>query len=321
MLLLFAMFISFIVTAVSMPWLIKNMLKIGMNGKDMNKPNKPIVAEMGGVGVIIGFFSGLFFIMAIERYLGSGITISQGRLLIACMFALLGAGFVGALDDLFDLRQRVKAVLPMFFAIPLALYLPEHVLSLPMIGEIDLGFAFILVIPFGITCAANASNMLEGFNGLGAGLGIIINVTLITMCVIEGTMLPMVILIPLLGASLAFIYFNKYPAKIFPGDTLMLFQGAALASAAMLGGIMEIGAVLFSPMIIEFFLKLRGRFRGECFGRVDKDGILHYKGRIESLTHIVMKKMRVNEVQLVLVLWGIEGVLCIGTTTVFIFMH
>ncbi|MEM2900349.1 MAG: hypothetical protein QXT63_06110 [Thermoplasmata archaeon] len=321
MLLIFATFLSFVVTAFSMPWLIKNMLRIGMHGKDMNKPNKPIVAEMGGVGVIIGFFSGVFFIMAFERYLGSGITLSQGRLLIACMFALLGAGFVGALDDLFDLRQRVKAILPMFFAIPLALYLPEHFLTLPIIGKIDLGFAFIFVIPFGITCAANASNMLEGFNGLGAGLGIIINVTLMVMCVIEGTLLPMVILLPLLGSSLAFIYYNKYPARIFPGDTLMLFQGAALASAAMLGGIMEIGAVLFSPMIIEFFLKLRGRFKGECFGRVDKNGILHYKGRIESLTHIVMKNMRVNEVKLVLVLWSIEAVLCIGTTAAFFFTH
>ncbi len=321
LLLVAAMIISLVVTAISMPWLIKNMLRIGMSGKDMNKPSKPMIAEMGGVGVIIGFFSGVFVIMAADRYFSIGMVATQGRLIIACLLALLGAAFVGALDDLFDLRQRVKAVLPMFFAIPLALYLPANYLTLPFVGTVDLGIFVIFIIPFGITCAANASNMLEGFNGLGAGLGVIINVTLIALSAMNGRILPMVILLPLLGGTLAFIYYNRYPAKVFPGDTLTLFQGAALASAAMLGGIMEIGAVLFAPMILEFFLKLRGRFKGECFGRVDRDGILHYKGRTESLTHIVMKSARVNEVQLVVVLWAVEAVLCVGTVAAFWVMH
>jgi UDP-N-acetylglucosamine--dolichyl-phosphate N-acetylglucosaminephosphotransferase len=152
--------------------------------------------------------------------------------------------------------------------------------------------------------------MLEGFNGLGTGLGIIMSLTLVILCVIHDRMDGVYLLVPLLGALTAFLYFNKYPARVFPGDTMMLFMGATIAVAGILSNIQVQTAFIFLPMIIEFFLKLRGHFKAENYCSEAGNGYLEYHGRIESLTHVFMKHLKVNEQELVALIWGIEIAVC-----------
>ncbi len=231
--------------------------------------------------------------------------------LAATVLAVVGAALAGIMDDLFGLRQRIKAVIPFLFAIPVGVYVADKTTMSFIVVMVDFGILMMLIAPFGVTCAANAGNMLEGFNGLGAGLGIIISVTLIAISMKDGVTESLILLFPLLGALIAFLWFNRFPARIFPGDTLTLFVGATIACAAIVGDFKTIGALLFIPMIIEFFLKLRGHFKGENYGTPDEEGFLSYKGDIESLTHYIMKKKRIKEPQLVHIIWGIEGVLCV----------
>ena len=65
-------------------------------------------------------------------------------------------------------------------------------------------------------------------------------------------------------------------------------------------------------MIVEFALKFKGRFKAENFGRVTRDGYLEYDGPIESVAHIIMKRLRLTEPQLVFFLWCIQGLVCLG---------
>jgi UDP-N-acetylglucosamine--dolichyl-phosphate N-acetylglucosaminephosphotransferase len=118
------------------------------------------------------------------------------------------------------------------------------------------------------------------------------------------------LLVPLLGSLIAFLWFNKYPAQIFPGDTMMLFTGATLAIAGMLSNLQVQTAFIFIPMIIEFFLKMRGHFQAENYCSEAGNGFLEYHGKIESLTHIFMKHMRIKERELVAFIWGIEIAVC-----------
>jgi len=152
--------------------------------------------------------------------------------------------------------------------------------------------------------------MLEGFNGLGTGLGIIMGVTLVILCLIHDKMDGVYVLLPLLGALVAFLYFNKYPAQVFPGDTMMLFMGATLAAAGMLSELHVQTTFIFIPMIVEFFLKLRGRFRAENYATKAADGHLTYSGRIESITHLIMRHWRCTETSLVYIIFAIEGAFC-----------
>jgi UDP-N-acetylglucosamine--dolichyl-phosphate N-acetylglucosaminephosphotransferase len=294
--------IAFAMTLILIPWLIPKLRAKGIVGRDLNKPNKPEVAEMGGIAAVIGFFAGVSLLLAIDG-------IEDREILYVSLSTVLGAAFIGVLDDIFELRHRQKAFFPFLLALPLGAAL-DPVVNLPLIGVLDLGPLMILAAPFAITCAANAGNMLEGFNGLGAGLGIIMSSTLILLAVGHSRMDGVYLLVPLLGGLAAFIIFNKFPAKVFPGDTLMLFMGAVIATAGMLSNLYFQTVIIFTPMIAEFFLKLRGRFKAENYCSNSDNGHLEYNGRIESLTHVFMRRLRLTEQNLVLIFWGIEAVLC-----------
>ena len=295
--------IALAMTYLAIPWIIPKLKARGIVGKDLNKPHKPEVAEMGGIAVIMGFFAGVGVLLALD-----GVT--NKELLYVSLSTVLGAGFVGMIDDLFELRQRQKAFFPFLLALPLGAAL-SPVVFIPFIGEIHTGAWMILIAPFAITCAANAGNMLEGFNGLGTGLGIMMSGTLILLAVIHDRLDGLYLLVPLIGALVAFLWFNKVPARIFPGDTLMLFMGATIAAAGMLSSLYLQTAFIFIPMIAEFFLKLRGHFKAENYCSDASNGHLEYHGRTESITHVFMRKYRMTERTLVMAIWLLEAVVCL----------
>lgn len=91
---------------------------------------------------------------------------------------------------------------------------------------------------------------------------------------------------------------------------MTLFVGATLACAAIISNLKTLGAILFIPMIVEFFLKARGHFKGENYGTIDEEGNLTYEGRIQSLAHLVMKWKKLKEYQIVAVLLLVEIAVC-----------
>ena len=300
--LIVGMLAAFAMTCILLPWLIPKLKERGIVGRDLNKPSRPVVAEMGGVAAVIGFFAGISVALALDG-------VANKELLYISLTAVLGAAFVGILDDIFELRQSPKAFFPFLLALPIGVALDSSI-YLPFIGDVELGIFMIIAAPFAVTCAANAGNMLEGFNGLGASLGIIMSATLIILAFHHNRIDGVFILAPLLGAMMAFLWFNRYPAKVFPGDTLMLFMGAAIAVGGMLSSLHIQTAAIFIPMILEFFLKLRGDFKAENYCSNASNGHLEYNGRIESLTHIFMKHFRLKENELVAIVCGLEIVLC-----------
>jgi UDP-N-acetylglucosamine--dolichyl-phosphate N-acetylglucosaminephosphotransferase len=294
--------VAMAMTFVIIPWLIPRLKARGVVGIDLNKPSKPEIAEMGGIAVVVGFFTGVSVLVALNG-------IQNIDLLNVSLSAVLGAAFVGMMDDLFDLRQRHKAFLPFVIALPFAAAADPHVV-IPHVAQIDFGPWMLLVAAFAITCAANAANMLEGFNGLGTGLGIIMALTLVILGIIHNRLDGVYLLVPLLGALIAFLYFNKSPASVFPGDTMTLFVGATIAVAGMLSNLQVQTTFIFIPMIVEFSLKLRGHFEAENYCSESGNGFLEYHGRIESLTHVFMKHLKVTEKELVALIWGIEVAMC-----------
>lgn len=300
--------VSFAATYTFLPWLIRSLRGTTAVGKDLNKLSRPIVPEMGGLGVILGFYVGVALL-----------TIWAAAALptpfyFASLTAALGAGVVGLMDDVFRLRNRAKALLPFLLAVPLGAvsYASGDVYLL----GVNIGILTVIVVPLGVTSAANAANMLEGLNGLGAGMGVIMASALIGLELVSDSTSGLYILLPLLGALLAFLLFNKFPAKVFPGDSMTLFMGAALASAAIVSHEKTLGALLFVPMIVEFGLKVRGRFRAENYGEPDSSGRLHYAGRVQSLTHFVMKRRPMKEWQVVASLWLLEGLVSLAVVVV-----
>jgi UDP-N-acetylglucosamine--dolichyl-phosphate N-acetylglucosaminephosphotransferase len=299
---------AFLATYLFLPWLIKSLRGTSAVGKDLNKLNKPLIPEMGGLGVVLGFYIGVTLLVVVSTPQDA----PSRPYFFAALLASLGAGVVGLIDDMFGLRKRTKALLPFVLALPLggAVFAggDSYILGL------NIGILMVFAVAIGVTSAANAANMLEGLNGLGAGLMIIMTTALIVISYTVGSSEGVFLLFPLLGSLVAFLWYNRYPARVFPGDSMTLFAGATIASAAIVSSpaMKTVGAVLFLPMIVEFFLKSRGKFRAENYGQPDSEGRLHHQGRIESLTHAVMRRRPMKEWHVVAVLWCLEAAVGAG---------
>src|SRR3989338_1426884 len=163
----------------------------------------------------------------------------------------------------------------MIAAIPLAVInAGESVITLPLLGRVEIGILYpLLLVPLAISGAANGFNMLAGYNGLESGMGAII-LAFLGILTLQSEQFVSLIAFSGAAALIAFLFYNKYPAKVFPGDTLTYSIGALIAGVAILGNVERAALILFLPYFVELFLKLRGMLRKEGFAVPQKDNSL-----------------------------------------------
>lgn len=299
--------IAFAVTILTTKWVIGISKARGFVGKDVNKLDKPEVPVLGGIGILAGLVAGNFALLAIDQEYAGIIT--------AVLLSSLIIGFIGLLDDVLNLKQSVRALTPVFASVPLAIYSIGHsIISIPFIGPVNFGlFYYVIIIPAALTIASNAFNMLEGLNGLGTGMGLIMALALAVIGLrgvgVTAEAGDMALILAVVLA--AFLYFNKYPAKVFLGNIGTYLIGSAIGSIGISGYMLTALAFLYLPYVLEFILKARTRFKGVSFGQVNSDGTLTWNGSPNSLTHVVMKLGRFREYQIVVLIWGIEIVMAV----------
>jgi len=98
--------------------------------------------------------------------------------------------------------------------------------------------------------------MMDPFNGVMAGTSSIITLTLLASAIIFGSQDAIVLCCMLLGALLAFFYYNRYPSRVFSGDVGSLSVGAALGAIAIIGRLEVVAVVAFMPQIMNAFYGL-----------------------------------------------------------------
>ncbi|MCX6772829.1 MAG: hypothetical protein NTV88_03615, partial [Candidatus Micrarchaeota archaeon] len=233
--------------------------------------------------------------------------------MLAAMLAIMIIALIGTYDDLFSMRQSIKAVLPMAAAVPLIAVeiTGGTIMFLPFIGAVDFGIYYtILLIPLGITVAANLTNMLAGFNGMEAGMGVVIFATTLFLAVQNGSIEMALLSAAMLGALIAFLRFNWFPARVFTGDIGNLAIGATLAVAVILGNLRVAGAILVVPYVIDFFIKAANKFpSSKWWGEPGAGGKLYpVDGKVRGFAQWIMRKFKgVSEQKLVLTFIAIEA--------------
>jgi UDP-N-acetylglucosamine--dolichyl-phosphate N-acetylglucosaminephosphotransferase len=288
--------ISFLTTLIITSKWVRKALKIGLHGYDMNKHGKPKVAEMGGICVVFGFVLGmLVYIGLMTFYLHSPKYID----IMAVLCTVLMTCIIGMMDDLLGwkkgLRQWQKPIFTLFAALPMMVVNAGHsTMNLPIVGTIDWGILYpLLIVPLGIVGASNAYNLLGGYNGLEAGMGVIILLVLGYVGLLSGKPDASVLALVMAGALLAFLYFNWYPARVFPGDTLTYSVGVLVACVAILGDMEKIAILLFIPYVIDFILPMRKGLKVEAFAKVNEDGSLEQPyDKIYDTTHLAIAVLR-----------------------------
>lgn len=313
--------ITFIATFMATWLMIPRLTRAGLVGVDINKvpagfdrakikglkdkgyPGLPVVPRSGGIAMILGFSAGMLVSLLVYSYN------NLAGILAALLTATL-ISTIGIVEDFLPIRQIYRTLLPAIAALPLMVVTAGHTaMALPFFGSVEFGIIYTLVlIPVGVMAASNLVNLLAGFNGLEAGVGAIVGAALFWVAYSTGASEAAFIAMALLAACAAFLVFNFYPAKIFPGNAATYMIGAVIAAIAIIGNMERVAVIALLPQIFEFFLKARGWFKAENFGKLGKDRRLSYEGQTQSLTHFLMKTLRPTERQLVLVLLAIQVV-------------
>src|SRR3989344_722441 len=322
---IFSAFLAFLTTIYSIKWFIRYAWRIELVVKDQNKKDKPLVPISGGIAVMAGIFIGLSSFIFFNTFIGNGFDNYLGdkalNFLFASIVSILMITFVGFVDDLIiksdksssvGLKQWQKPLLTLVAAIPLIIVnAGVTTMQLPFLSRIDVGLFYpLLFVPLGVMGAANMVNMLAGFNGLESGIGLVYTGMLGLYAFSFGRNTAALIALMAFCALLAFFYFNKYPAKIFPGDSLTYLLGAIIASIAIIGNIEKAALIVSVPFIIEFFLKLRGGFKKQSYGYYYKGKVRSHYNKIYSLPHIFTVTGRFTEKQVTLFMILIEFIFC-----------
>jgi len=296
--LIISLILSFLLTLFFIPIWIKKAKNAGLVGKDIHKKSKEEIAESGGVAVLFGFVLGILFYVAINTfYFNSAENLIE---IFALLSSLLIISFIGLIDDILGWKIGLNKKTRLFFlaiaAIPLVVI---NAGESSMMG-IEFGLLYpLFFIPLGVVGASATFNFLAGYNGLETSQGVIILFALAIITSFTGNLWLSFICLIMMACLLAFYVFNKYPAKVFPGDVLTYSVGALIAIVTILGNIEKIAVFFFIPYILEVFLKVRGGLIKESFAKVNKDGSLKMPYNkiygVEHLAIFILSKIKKNK--------------------------
>lgn len=226
--------------------------KIQPSAKNQDTPihnkllgNKNMGAPVGGGLLIIPIVSVLSYIVV---YLTSFRVTSEIYVLI---FTFCAFGLIGLFDDVrkifsvfsgkySGLRGRYILILQLIcaFFVSILLYYSMGLnnIFLPLFGNVVLGFWYVPIAMFLIVAFSNAYNISDGMDGLSTGL---LMICLFAFLVLASTVFDQTLSIFLgvwIGAVVAYLYFNVFPARIILGDAGAFAFGATLAVVGLLSG-------------------------------------------------------------------------------------
>ncbi len=164
------------------------------------------------------------------------------------MFALVGFGLIGFLDDyLIVVRHSNEGLKPLYkyalqsvvaigFYLLASRYLPNFstYVYIPIAHtNVDFRWFYPVLVYFMFASESNAVNLTDGLDGLATGLLIVAIAPFTIFAILNGQMDVAICGMALLGALVGFLYFNYHPARIFMGDCGSLALGGALAALAV----------------------------------------------------------------------------------------
>lgn len=243
--------ISFILSALLMKMMIPKLkeLKFGQSIRQEGPEShlaKTGTPTMGGISFIavttVLSLIALIFVDDISK-------------LLILIIVTLGFGLIGFIDDYIivvkkdntgltskqkALAQVVVSIIVFFIMMK---FVPSIELGVTVPGTdftIHLGYLFVLWIVFWLVGFSNAVNLTDGLDGLSTSTTIVANLSFLIIAWMSSENEIVIFLAILIGAQLGFLIFNKYPAKVFMGDT----------GSLALGGIVGIVSIMLNNSLL-----------------------------------------------------------------------
>ncbi|OGO79577.1 MAG: undecaprenyl-phosphate alpha-N-acetylglucosaminyl 1-phosphate transferase [Clostridiales bacterium GWB2_37_7] len=299
---LIAVSVAYLVT----PFVIKLANRVGAIDvpKDSRRVHTVPIPRLGGIAIFIGFMVAVLTTLKMDtRLMG----VLAGAVIIVTM---------GYFDDIKPLSAKVK-LLVQLLAAGIAMYggVKMNILTNPLslisgtndfivLGKWSYPLTMVWIV--GVT---NAINLIDGLDGLAAGVSTIAALTLTAVALFTGDTYISMLAAILAGATIGFLPYNFNPAKIFMGDTGSLLLGYMLSVISIMGVLKSAAALsilipIFAiglPIFDTFMAIVRRGMSGKSFMEADK-GHLHHR----------LLDIGLSQKQAVLTLYSISAVLGFG---------
>ncbi len=277
-LLLFA--VPLIVIFLLMPWWKQFARAKKWIGNDIHKVTRPEVPESGGMILFIGLVVGILIIRIFYENFANEVW----TILLTVVFAAI----IGFVDDRKRLSPRLKILSVLIAGMPFYIsqlfgYIILGKPVIPILGITQLTIIYPLVTPILIAVSTNTVNMLEGYNGEGAGTCLIVAIAMLIGGIIQNSAIAVIFIIPFIAATAGFLRFNKHPAQVFPGDIGTLTMGAMIGGVMILGGI-EVATfcALLTHVLNSFYVIISLRGLRESHTVKKKDIVVLEDNRIQA---------------------------------------
>ncbi|KAA6447933.1 MraY family glycosyltransferase [Bacillus atrophaeus] len=222
-----AFFVSLLTVLIITPIVKKLAIKIGAVDQPSNrKVHDKIMPRMGGLAIFIGVIAGVAAAGIYNETRMTAITVGAFMIVI-----------LGIIDDKYQLSAKIKFLIQIIVAIMIvSTGLKMEFFSVPFLAErFELGWMAYPLTVFWIVGITNAMNLIDGLDGLAAGLSVIGLSTIAVMALSGGKILILSLSLVVIASTLGFLFYNFHPAKIFMGDTGSLFLGYVISILSLLG--------------------------------------------------------------------------------------
>ena len=249
-----SLIISFSVTFLVLPYIqrLGEFFNIKDNPDSRKLKQSPLV-RIGGLALIIGFFSSIFIILIFKNF--DFYTFTQHRIFLTLIFSSIVLFLLGFIDDIRSLSPFTRLLIQ----VAISIFIAESGVN---INEINLAWLNVdtiylshhvstILTTFWIVGLINAINWLDGVDGLASGITGFAALGMTIISYQNGQLFVPIIAASISGCSFGFLRFNFYPARMLMGDSGSYFLGFVLAITSILSTNLELNPI---GIFIPFFL-------------------------------------------------------------------
>ncbi len=271
-----------------------------LDAPDARKVHTRPIPRMGGLAIYAGFVLAVLASLHISREI-MGLLMGGTVILI-----------VGIIDDLKQLPAKAKLLGQILAAMVLILFgVRIEWLTNPFGDMLYIDYFSVPVTIMWVVSLTNTVNLIDGLDGLAAGVSTIASVTILMVALQQNFWTVAILTAALAGSAMGFLQHNFNPAKIFMGDTGSMFLGYMLAGVSILGAVKSAATIalivpivaLGLPIMDTAFAIIRRYMSGRPIFKPDK-GHLHHR----------LLEMGFSQKQAVLLMYVISG--CLGLSAI-----
>jgi UDP-GlcNAc:undecaprenyl-phosphate GlcNAc-1-phosphate transferase len=292
---------ALVITYYLTPYVKSLAIKLGaLDAPDARKVHKTPIPRMGGLAIYAGFIIAVLASIHLDREI-IGLIVGGTVILV-----------VGIIDDMVQLPAKVKLLGQIAAAAVLIIFdIRIDWLTNPFGDMVYVDYLSIPITLLWVVGLTNTVNLIDGLDGLAAGVSTIAAVTILLVALQQNFWVVAVLTAALAGSALGFLQHNFNPAKIFMGDTGSMFLGYMLAAISILGAVKSAATIalivpivaLGLPIMDTTFAIIRRYNSGQPIFKPDK-GHLHHR----------LLEMGLSQKQAVLLMYVISG--CLGLSAI-----